>query len=150
LDIGAITIIDPEAVHVGAIYRKGGNRLDERSSQTIEREISRPTAPFRKRREPVCENVDLADHRGLHDESLVAPDESEKVDDFANGVRPGVLESCGICSFDKESVQQIEKLIARCTVNEPTVWNALLAAQDLLDDDKERPYSGVVGILIDT
>ena len=137
--------IQPLLVDVGAVDGKTGDHLGDRIAQAVEREIARAPVALADAVEHVGQDIQLAGHRGVHDQPLGVVEEIVEGAGLAGRPAVDLAHAPGVGVGDEHPVYLIEEVVAGGAVDRPVRGQPFAARQDLFGDDVERSRPGSAG-----
>ena len=104
----------------------------------VQREVARPAVAFGELIQLMGKHVQLAGHGDLHDQEFLVVDNIGKGRRIVAEILIQLCKGAGILRSHEETVQPVQKFIARRAVGGPFLGNRLLAAEDFLNEHIER------------
>ena len=139
-DVGAVPLQHIFLIRrdVGAIDRKTGDQFRDGVGQTIQSEIPILPVFFRKQIQLVSQHVQLAGHRGPHDQLFgeihqVVVHNPLTDETLIQGIHGPFLRR-----LDEEAIDEVQKVIAGRSGDRPGHRKRFAFAEDLFDHDEQR------------
>ena len=114
---------------IGAIHRETGNDLLQRSSQAVERQIPRAAVLLCQAVEAVRQHIHFTGERHLHDEVFGTIDYLGKGTQVLGPITVETCPGAALLCINKETIKQVEEVIAARTVDWPVVSEHFVCAR---------------------